>query len=148
MNVRKNEDSIEHTFQSQCQNCPSGPILTFPKSLRLLTSKDFSNVFGDAPLRASHPNFLILCRPNLLETPRLGLVVAKKNCRRAHDRNRIKRHIRETFRQQQHNLPAIDAIVLARRGADTIPPADLNAILFGLWKRIIKRATKPQSTKN
>lgn len=113
---------------------------SFEKSCRLLTAKDFSGVFSDAPIKASHPQFLILARPNLLGHPRLGLVVAKKHVRKAHDRNRVKRHSRESFRLQQHNLPSIDAIVLARRGADSVPPAEIIAILNGLWKRIIKRA--------
>lgn len=135
-----NQDSKAHIVQKSHHPKTNSFSFQFSKTLRLLSSSDFSRVFDDAPLRVSTPQFLILCKRNNLSNPRLGLVIAKKNCRRAHDRNRIKRHCRETFRTQQHNLPAIDAIVLARRGADTIPPAEINAILNGLWKRLIKRA--------
>ncbi|WP_245792340.1 ribonuclease P protein component [Teredinibacter waterburyi] len=114
--------------------------LTFLKSDRLLNSSDFTAVFDDAPLKASHPQFLILAKPNTLGRPRLGLIIAKKNVRKAVYRNRLKRLIRESFRCKQHNLPAIDAIVLARRGTEDIVNQELTKILNGLWIRVAKRA--------
>ncbi len=55
-------------------------------------------------------------RPNSLGHARLGLIVAKKLCPRAVDRNRIRRLAREQFRRMQHELPAWDWVVrLARR---------------------------------
>lgn len=112
----------------------------FTKNQRLLTAEQYSRVFNSAPIRASHPSFLILTRFNDTHCARLGLVIPKKQAKRAVCRNRIKRIARESFRTQQHNLPAIDAIVLARRGADTLSPEELRSIFNGLWKRIIKRA--------
>lgn len=115
----------------------------FRKSQRLLTPADFTGVFSDASIRASHPSFLILARPNDLDCARLGLVVAKKHVRRAHQRNLIKRMARESFRLQQHKLPAIDAIVLARRGAGAFTSSELTVIFNGLWKRISKHVQSP-----
>ena len=62
-----------------------------------------NNRFEQAPLKLpfSHAK-------NNLEHPRLGLTVAKKHLKRAHDRNRIKRLVRESFRLSQHNLPSCD----------------------------------------
>ncbi len=116
----------------------------FSKQKRLLNKKDFSSVFDDAPIRASHQHFLILCRFRSEDStcPRLGLVIAKKHVRHAHERNRIKRYARESFRLQQHKLPPIDAIVLARKGADTLTDQQLQRTFNGLWKRIIKRAAQ------
>ena len=114
----------------------------FGKKRRLLTSSDFSAVFQDAPFRASHPNFLILARPSTTGHPRLGLIVAKKHVRRAVGRNQIKRCVRESFRLRQQNMPAIDAIVLARRGADKLPKHELQPLLDGLWKRVVKKALR------
>ena len=114
----------------------------FGKNRRLLNSSDFTAVFNDAPFRASHPNFLILARPSATGEPRLGLIVAKKHVRHAVGRNQIKRISRESFRLQQHKLAAIDAIVLARRGADTLSRSELRQILDGLWKRVAKKAIK------
>lgn len=76
--------------------------------------------------------------------PRLGLVIAKKNVRLAVKRNRLKRLIRESFRHKQHHLPAIDAIVLARRGTENLNNIEITKILNDLWQRVAKRATKIQ----
>jgi ribonuclease P protein component len=121
----------------------STPRFQFRKKQRLLKQALFSAVFADAPIRASHPNFLILARPNDQGIARIGLVIPKKHVRRANHRNCIKRIARETFRNEQHNLPAIDAIVLARRGAEIVPREQLTSLFTGLWKRISKRANAP-----
>ena len=42
---------------------------------------------------------------------RLGLVVGKKLLKRAVDRNKVKRIIREQFRRERPNVPACDLIV-------------------------------------
>lgn len=117
------------------------PRYQFRKQQRLLKQALFAAVFADAPIRASHPNFLILARPNESGVARIGLVIPKKHVRKANHRNQIKRIARETFRKEQHNLPAIDAIVLARRGAEIVPRQQLTSVFTGLWKRITKRAS-------
>lgn len=138
MNI--SEQGCNKPDQVEADTLPSRPTFKFGKQQRLLNAADYSAVFNDAPIRASHPNFLILARVNNSAQAKLGLVIAKKNVRHAVTRNRIKRVARETFRLQQHNIPTIDAIVLARRGADAIPQDQLSTIFNGLWKRIIKRA--------
>ncbi|WP_246434582.1 ribonuclease P protein component [Teredinibacter haidensis] len=120
--------------------------LSFRKTDRLLNSGDFTAVFDNAQFKAPHSNFLILAKANNLGYPRLGLIIAKKNIRLAVNRNRVKRLIRETFRLKQHNLPAIDAIVLARRGGDQIANQELLEILENLWKRLAKRVKKTGNT--
>lgn len=117
---------------------------TFRKTLRLLNASDYQSVFDDAPFRASHKNILILARPGKSDTPRLGLVIAKKNIRFAVQRNRIKRIARETFRLQQDKLAGIDAIVLARRELDQLDNTALHKLFNQQWQRIIKKANKYQ----
>ncbi len=140
---------MSHSLRSSVSIAPntlSGSIpltrLLFTKQQRLLEAKEFSALFADAPIRASHPCFLLLCNFNSTEKARLGLVIAKKQIKKSHDRNRLKRLIRESFRLQQHKLPLIDAIVLARKGADALSNSEIQVILHGLWKRISKRATQ------
>ncbi|HRH76087.1 MAG TPA: ribonuclease P protein component [Cellvibrionaceae bacterium] len=139
---------MSHSLRSSVSIAPntlsgSKPLsrLLFTKQQRLLEAKEFSALFADAPIRASHPCFLLLCNFNSTEHARLGLVIAKKQIKKSHDRNRLKRLIRESFRLYQHKLPLIDAIVLARKGADALSNSEIQVILHGLWKRISKRAT-------
>lgn len=117
--------------------------LAFRKSSRLLTSQDFQRVFKGAVYKVSHRHYLILAIPNQHNHPRLGLVIAKKNIRLAVQRNRVKRSIRETFRLKQHNLPNIDAIVLARSQLDTLSDKALNKLFEQSWQRVIEKANKP-----
>jgi ribonuclease P protein component len=114
----------------------------FDKSLRLLNSQDYQAVFDNSKLKVSSAQLLFLAYESQLAQPRLGLVIAKKNVRLAVQRNRIKRIIRETFRHERSRLPAIDVIVLARRGVDTLDNAELHRQCQQLWRQLDKRARK------
>jgi ribonuclease P protein component len=117
----------------------------FSKALRLLTPADYKQVFDDAKLRVSSKEVLILARLNQLDHPRLGLVVAKKHVRRATQRNRIKRVVRESFRHQQATLTGaagIDTILLARGGLDKLDNRALNDLLDQLWRQLQRKALK------
>ena len=61
---------------------------------------------------------LLLAKHNTHGFNRLGMVIGKKHVSRAVDRNRIKRQIRETFRQsmQTEEASTLDIVVLARPG--------------------------------
>lgn len=124
----------------------SNPRFNLRKTQRLLNSSDFSYVFDQASIKVSHSHFLILARTSTSDTARLGLIAAKKNLKRAVDRNRFKRLVRESFRMKQHNLPAIDAIVLARRGIEDLANPELHKTLNDLWKRVAKKAAKLEKT--
>jgi ribonuclease P protein component len=54
---------------------------------------------------------MVMARPNQVGYPRLGMVVAKRLLARAVDRNRVKRCVRESFRQVLPDLPACDFVV-------------------------------------
>lgn len=114
----------------------------FRKSSRLLASQDFQRVFQRAKFKISHRHLLILAIPNDLERPRLGLVIGKKNVRLAVQRNRVKRHIRESFRLKQHKLPGIDAIVLARSQLDQLSDEKLDDLLDKQWSRLCQQASR------
>jgi ribonuclease P protein component len=114
---------------------------SFGKSLRLLCASDFKPVFDNAPVRASHQNFLILARFNQQTQPRLGLVIAKKHLRFAVQRNRMKRLIRESFRKQQQSFQGLDVIVLSRKGVDQLlADNSFSEQLEQQWLRIFKKA--------
>lgn len=112
----------------------------FPKQLRLLDSAQFKAVFDGTETRVSLREMLLLVRVNGLDHPRLGIVVAKRNCRLASSRNRIKRLIRESYRHHQHTLAGLDIIVLARRGIADLDNATISRSLAKSWTRLGKAA--------
>ena len=114
----------------------------FNKSLRLLNSGSFQAVFDQADVRVSSKHALFLAKFNEQPQPRLGLVIAKKNIRLAVQRNRVKRHLRETFRLSQHELPNMDVVVLTRKGLDTLEDKEMSQEFDKLWHRLTKQANK------
>jgi ribonuclease P protein component len=54
--------------------------------------------------------------PPAAEGPRLGLVVTKR-LGKAVQRNRVKRLLREFFRRHHTQLPAVDLVIMAKKGA-------------------------------
>jgi ribonuclease P protein component len=112
----------------------------FARERRLLNAADYSRVFDNAELRASHRHLLLLARRNGAAEHRLGLVIAKKNIRLAVQRNRIKRLAREVFRTRPSTAPALDVILLARKGLDQLDNAALSTILRQQWQSLTARA--------
>ena len=117
---------------------------TFPRVLRLLNSRDFDQVFKN-PVRASAQGMLVLAKNNNLDKPRLGLVISKKVLKRAVWRNRIKRIVRETFRNSQDNLPKADLVFIARPKIGDISNSELSSTLQRLWNHVSRRLDNPQS---
>ncbi len=80
---------------------------------KLRNGAEYRCVF-DAAARSTDAYFTVLARSNGRAYSRLGLAIGKKWVRRAVDRNRIKRLIRDSFRQHQDQLGGIDLVVMAR----------------------------------
>ncbi|AHG76943.1 ribonuclease P protein component [Mannheimia varigena] len=108
----------------------------------MLAPVQFKAVFEE-PLRASTPQMTLLARENTVDNPRLGLTVAKKHLKRAHDRNRIKRIVRESFRLKQHELPNFDFVFVSKGGIGKLDNATLFDTLEKLWARHIRLSKKP-----
>lgn len=117
----------------------------YSRELRLLTPSHFENVFKNA-IPSVSPTVTILGRHNQLSHPRLGITVSKKNVRKAHDRNRVKRLIRESFRLNQHKLPQIDIVVVVKSGLDKHTNEQIFELLDKLWKKLTKRCDKALSS--
>jgi ribonuclease P protein component len=114
---------------------------TLPKKHKLLNKKEFSWVFDKATYKASNRHCLILAREGQIDRPRVGLVIAKKHIKKAVQRNRIKRLIRESFRYNQHHLHKIDAIVLSRNGMGELDNPAIYRMLNQLWQKIQNKAS-------
>jgi len=115
----------------------------FVRESRLLTPGQFQSVFSK-PIRFGSRHFTILITPTTLsdtanKNNRLGLAIAKKRVKLAVQRNRIKRIIRESFRLNQHNLPAIDMVVMVKSGIDQLDNTEINQQLEKIWRKIIQR---------
>ena len=86
----------------------------YTQDFRLSKADEFSSVFI---LRKTRNGtwLKIHYKPNGLSHSRLGLIVSKKNHKRANKRNYMKRVIRELFRQQQPAWEGHDIIVRVNR---------------------------------
>ena len=114
---------------------------SFPSRLRLKTPADFQKVFTQ-PVKSTDRYFTLLAIKNQFEYPRLGLAIAKKNIKRAVDRNKIKRITRESFRLQQHQLTNLDVVVLARRDAANATSIQLANSLAKHWQYLVTRCAR------
>lgn len=108
-------------------------MFPFKKTQRLLNKCDYDRVFEQAKKIVS-PDFILLSRDNDLGYPRLGLALSKKMIAKAHDRNRIKRLLRECFRQSA--LPSVDMIFLARSGVAKQTNTGINTRLKTTWDKL------------
>lgn len=91
-----------------------------PKSKRLLKAVEFQQVFSHQKKHHSNQYIRVITASNTEGFCRLGLAISKKVARRAVDRNRIKRHIRESFRREfaePTGKDSLDLIVMAKNGA-------------------------------
>jgi ribonuclease P protein component len=100
--------------------------------MRLLNSKSFQYIFNQPNIQSTL-EMSVFGRMNFLEHPRLGLIIPRKNVRYAHNRNLIKRLIRETFRMLQYKLISMDFIVTVRKHTLRLSNKKIITILQNLW---------------
>lgn len=114
----------------------------FPRIHRIRRSVEFRRVFSDSQ-RRSCAAFVVQRRRNELGVPRLGLAISKRCANRAVDRQRIKRIVRESFRQHRWALPAYDYVVSCRNAAVNMTTTDLFDHLCRYWNSDTwRRSTK------
>lgn len=118
-------------------------LFSFGRPQRLLDKAAYDRVFANAR-RSRDRFFTILYRSNQKKTARLGLAIAKKNCRKAVARNRLKRIIRESFREHRAALAGIDFVVLNNRDAEHTGNRELFASLAAHWQACRQAALAPQ----
>jgi ribonuclease P protein component len=118
----------------------------FSREKRLLTPRHFKAVFDSPTGKVPGKNLLLLVRNNDLDHPRLGLVIGKKSVKLSVERNRLKRLMRESFRQHQDNLVGWDIVVVARKGLGDIENPELIQHFGKLWKRLARSRPVAEAT--
>jgi ribonuclease P protein component len=114
---------------------------TFRSFERLRDPRDFRRAF-DRRRSASNDFIVVYVAENDRTYARLGISVGRKKVRRAVDRNRFKRLIREAFRVTKVELPTqIDIVVVPRGAPMTFQDAciSLSALVPAAAKRITPR---------
>ena len=108
----------------------------FRRQSRLPDSSAYSRVFKKAE-RSRDKMFTVLYKENGEHDPRLGLAISKKHCRLAVGRNRLKRIVRESFRQHRADLAGLDVVVLNQPAAMRASNKMLFDSLHQHWQRCL-----------
>jgi len=111
-------------------------LAAFSRAMKMNNPRDYSRVFRQAK-RVSGTGLTILTVDNSVGHPRLGLAIAKKHIKLANRRNRLKRIIRESFRQHQSDFSNIDIVVLTRPDITKRDSAELWQALERHWLTVM-----------
>ena len=115
----------------------SSPRQGFARPQRLLKATEFDAVYARRR-RVVDSFFAVNFTSNELGLARLGLSIGAKAVGNSVARNRVKRVVRESFRQMAAGFGGVDLIVGARNGARTAHNARLRESLDSLWKQVQK----------
>ena len=86
--------------------------------------------------------FAVLGHNNQKAYARLGLAIARKHIKKAVGRNRIKRLVRESFRQHQQLLSGLDIVVALRGDASQLDNETIRQSLKKHWHSLITKCKK------
>ncbi len=109
---------------------------TLSKNERLLKPSAFKTVYGNRQFGGSEL-FTFNVLGNQTES-KLGVTVAKKVSKRAVDRNRIKRIVKEFYRHNKQQLTAAHLVITAKPTCKSATNAELRASLEELWVKVGK----------
>ena len=118
---------------------------SFERRFRLTSKAQYQRVFK-SPQVSQDRCFRVLAKPNQLAYPRLGMAVSTRVSKSAVARNRLKRLVRESFRQHRAQLAdegwGLDFIVLPSHGSAGITNADLRTSLNQHWHKLPARLNR------
>ena len=112
---------------------------SFPREARVLDAAGYDQIFKRNKRVASrYWTVLGHRRASMRDSGgRLGMAIAKKRAKRAVDRNRLKRIVRESFRHQQEQLRGLDVVVMNKDAAVNASRLELRESLDSLWIELV-----------
>ena len=116
-------------------------MASFSRAMKINSPRDYSRVFRKC-LRTGGSGLTVLTAKNTVGHPRLGLAVAKKHLKLAIHRNKLKRIIRESFRQNQATFTNVDIIVLSRPDVGKYESTQIRAALEKHWITVVRQWEK------
>lgn len=115
------------------------PDSGFPRCARLIRASDFEHALRNPEFRIRRGALRLVAVANKMQTARLGLIVGKRAVAKAHERNRIKRIIRERFRTGRCRLAGFDLVI---RVTHPSRPRELRSALDGLFAELEERSVE------
>jgi ribonuclease P protein component len=112
-----------------------------PKAARLRRRREYLAV-QDRGARLFPGELLVLYGGTAAGRPRIGITVSSKVAN-AVGRNRVKRWVREAFREIQHELPPVDLVVIARSGALGLGLAGIRKALAVAARKLATASPQP-----
>ena len=107
-----------------------------PKAYRL-PGKDFKKITSSGRHIPGQLFGAVILKSSKAEPSRFGFIVSAKVAKKAVDRNRIKRLLREAVRVHlSHSSSGYDAILLAKRSLKDVSLKEVSAAVGDLFKRL------------
>ena len=112
----------------------------FPKKERLRKRADFTEIFNQGQKTYSS-HLILFCRANGGQSARIGITASRK-VGMAVVRNRVKRLIREYFRQHKsYFTTGIDYSFVVKKSFSLLPRKVAEEQLYSLLKRVNRRSS-------
>lgn len=103
------------------------------KEYRVKKSQDFDNIIRKKQSFANR-QFVMYYQENKLDHMRLGISVSKK-LGKAHERNKLKRYVRESFKTRKDFLKNYDIIIIVRPAAKGLSFLEFGSSIDHVLKR-------------
>ncbi|MDD3575514.1 MAG: ribonuclease P protein component [Halothiobacillus sp.] len=110
----------------------------FPVDVRLRRPDEYKRTLTSGK-RVHCELLMAVVTPNPTNSPRLGLAIAKRQVRLAHERNRVKRIARDYFRRHLAEWPSFDCVVMAKAGIENVSNPELQIMMKQLFDKVAAR---------
>ncbi len=106
------------------------------REFRLTNNKDFQTIYRRGRYNST-ALFSVNVLPNRSPVTKIGIVVNKKVSKRAHERNRIKRRVREIIREAYPRIrPGLGIVITAKTNSFGAEYKIIEKDILGSFKRL------------